>query len=159
MKLIRLMAKQGGDQTTDGRLGSQWRESADRILLLVRCWRPHLTTHQSGTAEHRVIDTMVNRSHRLRPANAAPQQPEIAIVDCTLPPSPATIGWRSRRRVTGTAREVQVATSVSGRLIIETGDPPAWQPQTIAPYIATADRREPPTDRPWPTATARSTET
>ena len=65
-KLVRLVAKRGGDQIADGRLGRQWAlPLTDRVLLVATYWRTNLTMRQIGSlfgvshsAAHRVIDTI-----------------------------------------------------------------------------------------------------
>ena len=65
-RLVRLVARRGGDAITDGRPGRPWAlDLPDRVLLVAVYWRTILTMRQLGplfavshSAAHRVIDTV-----------------------------------------------------------------------------------------------------
>lgn len=48
-KVVRVVAKLGGEEIADGRPGRQWRlDLADRVLLVATYWRTNLTVRQLG---------------------------------------------------------------------------------------------------------------
>jgi hypothetical protein len=127
-KLVRVVARRGGDEIADGRPGRQWAlPLADRVLLVATYWRTNLTMRQIGplfgvshSAAHRVIDTigplLALAPVRKRRADA------VAIVDGTLVPT------RDHRLATPSknyrySTNVQVAIDAETRLVIATGDP------------------------------------
>ena len=65
-RLVRLVARRGGDAIADGRPGRPWALTLpDRVLLVAVYWRTNLTMRQIGplfgvshSAAHRVIDTL-----------------------------------------------------------------------------------------------------
>jgi len=127
-KLVRLVAKRGGDEIADGRPGRPWAlPLADRVLLVAAYWRTNLTMRQIGplfgvshSAAYRVIDSigplLALAPVRKRRADA------VAIVDGTLVPT------RDHRLATPSknyrySANVQVAIDAETRLVIATGDP------------------------------------
>jgi hypothetical protein len=65
-RLVRLVARRGGDTIADGRPGRPWAlDLSDRVLLVAVYWRTNLTMRQLGplfgvshSAVHRVLDTI-----------------------------------------------------------------------------------------------------
>jgi hypothetical protein len=63
---VRVVARRGGDEIADGRLGRQWRlDLPDRVLGVATYWRTNLTMRQLGTlfgvshsAVRRVVDSI-----------------------------------------------------------------------------------------------------
>ena len=92
-RLVRLVARRGGDAIADGRPGRPWAlDLADRALLVAVHWRTNLTMRQLGplfgvshSAMHRVIDT-VGPLLALAPVRRRPRD-QVAIVDGTLIPT------------------------------------------------------------------------
>ncbi|MEV6903796.1 transposase family protein [Amycolatopsis sp. NPDC051372] len=126
-KLVRIVAKRGGDEIADGRPGRQWRlDLADRVLLVATYWRTNLTMRQIGplfgvshSAAHRVIDT-IGPLLALAPVRKR-RIDAIAIVDGTLVPT------RDHRLAAPSknyrySANVQVAIDADTRLVIATGD-------------------------------------
>jgi DDE superfamily endonuclease/Helix-turn-helix of DDE superfamily endonuclease len=126
-KLVRIVAKRGGDEIADGRPGRQWRlDLADRVLLVATYWRTNLTMRQIGplfgvshSAAHRVIDT-IGPLLALAPVRKR-RIDTIAIVDGTLVPT------RDHRLAAPSknyrySANVQVAIDADTRLVIATGD-------------------------------------
>jgi hypothetical protein len=92
-RLVRLVARRGGDAIADGRPGRPWAlDLPDRVLLVAVYWRTNLTMRQLGplfgvshSAVHRVIDT-VGPLLALAPVRRRPKD-QVAIVDGTLVPT------------------------------------------------------------------------
>jgi hypothetical protein len=127
-KLVRLVARRGGDQIADGRPGRQWALSlSDRVLLVAAYWRTNLTMRQIGplfgishSAAHRVIDTL---GPLLALAPAVRRSPDqVTIVDGTLIPT------RDHRLAAPSknyrySANLQVAIDANTRLVVALGDP------------------------------------
>ncbi|WP_344856835.1 transposase family protein [Amycolatopsis ultiminotia] len=127
-KLVRLVAKRGGDEIADGRPGRQRAlPLTDRVLLVAPYWRTNLTMRQIGplfgvshSAAHRVIDT-IGPLLALAPVRKR-RIDAVAIVDGTLVPT------RDHRLATPSknyrySTNVQVAIDADTRLVIATGAP------------------------------------
>jgi hypothetical protein len=127
-KLVRVVAKRGGDEIADGRPGRQWRlDLADRVLLVATYWRTNLTMRQIGplfgvshSAAHRVIDS-IGPLLALAPVRKR-RIDSVVIVDGTLVPT------RDHRLAAPSknyrySTNVQVAIDADTRLVIATGDP------------------------------------
>lgn len=92
-RLMRLVARRGGDAIADGRPGRPWALNfLDRVLLVVVYWRTNLTMRQIGplfgvshSAARRVIDTL-GPLLALAPVRHRPKE-QVAIVDGTLIPT------------------------------------------------------------------------
>jgi len=127
-KLVRLVARRGGDAITDGRPGRPWAlDLADRVLLVAVYWRTNLTMRQLGplfgishSAVHRVIDT-VGPLLALAPVRRRPKD-QVAIIDGTLIPT-------RDHRLAGQSKNyrystnLQVAIDANTHLVIALGDP------------------------------------
>lgn len=126
-KLVRLVAKRGGDEIADGRPGRQWAlPLADRVLLVATYWRTNLMMRQIGplfgvshSAAHRVIDT-IGPLLALAPVRKR-RVDSVAIADGTLS-RPGITGWRPSKNYRYSTN-VQVAIDAETRLVIATGDP------------------------------------
>ncbi|SDM31506.1 transposase family protein [Allokutzneria albata] len=127
-KLVRVVARRGGDEIADGRPGRQWRlPLADRVLLVATYWRTNLTMRQIGplfgvshSAAHRVIDSL-GPLLALAPVRRR-RIDQIAIVDGTLVPTrDHRLAARSKNYRYST--NLQVAIDADTRLVIATGDP------------------------------------
>lgn len=127
-KLVREVARRGGDTIADGRPGRQWRlDLADRVLLVATYWRTNLTMRQIGplfgvshSAAHRVIDT-IGPLLALAPVRKR-RADQVAIVDGTLVPT------RDHRLAAPSknyrySTNLQVAIDADTRLVIAIGDP------------------------------------
>ncbi|WP_203719491.1 transposase family protein, partial [Asanoa siamensis] len=146
-RLVRLVARRGGDAIADGRPGRQWAlDLADRVLLVAAYWRTNLTMRQIGplfgvshSAAHRVIDT-VGPLLALAPVRRRPVD-QIAIVDGTLIPTRdhrAAAQSKNYRYSTN----LQVAIDARTRLVIALGDPqPGNRNDTIVYRTSGIDRK------------------
>jgi hypothetical protein len=113
-KLVRLVARRGGDQIADGRPGRQWAlDLADRVLLVAAYWRTNLTMRQIGplfgishSAAHRVIDTL-GPLLALTPVRRR-RIDQIAIVDGTLIPT-------RDHRLAAQSKNYRYSTNLAGR--------------------------------------------
>ncbi len=127
-RLVRLVARRGGDAIADGRPGRPWAlDLPDRVLLVAVYWRTNLTMRQLGplfgvshSAVHRVIDT-VGPLLALAPVRRRPAA-QVAIVDGTLIPT------RDHRLAAPSknyrySANLQVAIDANTRLVIALGDP------------------------------------
>jgi hypothetical protein len=127
-RLVRLVARRGGDAIADGRPGRPWALNLpDRVLLVAVYWRTNLTMRQLGplfgvshSAAHRVIDT-VGPLLALAPVHRRPKD-QVAIVDGTLIPT------RDHRLAAQSknyrySANLQVAIDANTRLVIALGDP------------------------------------
>jgi hypothetical protein len=127
-KVVRVVARRGGEEIADGRPGRQWRlDLADRVLLVATYWRTNLTMRQLGplfgvshSAAHRVIDT-IGPLLALAPVRKR-RVDSVAIVDGTLVPT------RDHRLAAPSknyrySANVQIAIDADTRLVIATGDP------------------------------------
>lgn len=127
-RLVRLVARRGGDTIADGRPGRPWALTLpDRVLLVAVYWRTNLTMRQIGplfgvshSAAHRVIDTLgpllAHAPVRRRPRG------QVAIVDGTLIPT------RDHRLAAQSknyrySANLQVAIDANTRLVTALGDP------------------------------------
>lgn len=127
-RLVRLVAKRGGDVIADGRPGGPWALNLpDRVLLVAVYWRTNLTMRQLGplfgvshSAAHRVIDT-VGPLLALTPVRRRAKE-QVAIVDGTLIPTrDHRLAAQSKNYRYST--NLQVAIDANTRLIIALGDP------------------------------------
>ena len=92
-RLVRLVARRGGDAIADGWPGRPWALTLpDRVLLVAVYWRTNLTMRQIGplfgvshSAAHRVIE-VVGLPLALTPLRRRPKD-RVAIVDGTLIPT------------------------------------------------------------------------
>jgi hypothetical protein len=127
-RLVRLVARRGGDAIAGGRPGRPWAlDLSDRVLLVAVYWRTNLTMRQLGplfgvshSAAHRVIDT-VEPLLALAPIRRRPKD-QVAIVDGTLIPTRdhrLTAQSKNYRYSTN----LQVAIDANTRLVIALGDP------------------------------------
>jgi len=127
-RLVRLVAKRGGDAITDGRPGRPWALTLpDRVLLVAVYWRTNLTMRQLGplfgashSAAHRLIDTLgpllASAPVRHRPKD------QVAIVDGTLIPTrDHRLAAQSKNHRYST--NLHVAIDANTRLLIAPGDP------------------------------------
>jgi hypothetical protein len=127
-RLVRLVARRGGDAIADGRPGRPWAlDLPDRVLLVAVYWRTNLTMRQLGplfgvshSAVHRVIDT-VGPLLALAPMRRRPKD-QVAIVDGTLIPT------RDHRLAAPSknyrySANLQVAIDANTRLVIALGEP------------------------------------
>jgi hypothetical protein len=127
-RLVRLVARRGGDTIADGRPGRPWALTLpDRVLLVAVYWRTNLTMRQIGplfgvshSAAHRVIDAL-GPLLALAPVRRRPKG-QIAIVDGTLIPT------RDHRLAAPSknyrySANLQVAIDANTRLVIALGDP------------------------------------
>lgn len=127
-RLVRLVARRGGDAIADGRPGRPWALTLpDRVLLVAVYWRTNLTMRQIGplfgvshSAAHRVIDTL-GPLLALAPVRRRPRA-QVAIVDGTLIPT------RDHRLATQSknyrySANLQVAIDANTQLVIALGDP------------------------------------
>jgi hypothetical protein len=127
-KLVRVVARRGGEGIADGRPGRQWRlDLADRVLLVATYWRTNLTMRQLGplfgvshSAAHRVIDS-IGPWLALAPVRKR-RIDSVAIVDGTLVPT------RDHRLAAPSknyrfSANVQIAIDADTRLVIATGEP------------------------------------
>ncbi|MDI6102362.1 transposase family protein [Actinoplanes sp. NEAU-A12] len=127
-RLVRVVARRGGDAIADGRPGRPWAlDLSDRVLLVAVYWRTNLTMRQIGplfevshSAAHRVIDT-VGPLLALAPVHRRPKG-QVAIVDGTLIP---TRGHRlaAQSKNYRYSANLQVAIDANTRLVIGLGDP------------------------------------
>ncbi|MEW2386583.1 transposase family protein [Micromonospora sp. NPDC047707] len=126
-RLVRLVAKRGGDSIADGRPGRQWAlDLPDRVVLVATYWRTNLTMRQIGplfgvshSAAPRVVDTL-GPLLALAPVRRRPVD-QIAIVDGTLIPTrDHRLAARSKNYRYST--NLQVAIDASTRLVIAVGD-------------------------------------
>jgi hypothetical protein len=146
-KLVRLVAKRGGDQIADGRPGRQWAlDLSDRVLLVAAYWRTNLTMRQIGplfgishSAAHRVIDTL-GPLLALAPVRRRSVD-QVTIVDGTLIPTrDHTLAARSKNYRYST--NLQVAIDANTRLVVALGDPqPGNRNDTIAYRTSGIDRK------------------
>jgi hypothetical protein len=127
-KLVRLVAKRGGEQIADGRPGRQWALSlSDRVLLVAVYWRTNLTMRQIGplfgishSAAHRVIDTL-GPLLALAPVRRRRIE-QVTIVDGTLIPTrDHRVAAQSKNYRYST--NLQVAIDANTRLVVALGDP------------------------------------
>ncbi|GAA0569447.1 hypothetical protein GCM10010172_62270 [Paractinoplanes ferrugineus] len=127
-RLVRVVARRGGDTIADGRPGRQWALTLpDRVLLVAVYWRTNLTMRQIGplfgvshSAAHRVIDTL-GPLLTLAPVRRRPKG-QVAIVDGTLIPT------RDHRLAAQSknyrySANLQVAIDANTCLVIALGDP------------------------------------
>src|SRR3954468_15686530 len=127
-RLVRVVARRGGEAIADGRPGRPWAlDLEDRVLLVATYWRTNLTMRQIGplfgvshSAAHRVIDT-IGPLLALAPVRKR-RVDAVAIVDGTLVPT------RDHRLATPSknyrySTNAQVAIDAETRLVIATGDP------------------------------------
>ncbi|MEU4771627.1 transposase family protein [Micromonospora sp. NPDC023644] len=127
-RLVRLVARRGGDDIAGGRPGRPWAlDLADRVLLVAVYWRTNLTMRQLGplfgvshSAVHRVLDT-VGPLLALAPVRRQPKD-HVAIVDGTLIPT------RDHRLAAPSknyrySANLQVAIDANTQLVIALGDP------------------------------------
>jgi hypothetical protein len=145
-KLVRLVARRGGDQIADGRPGRQWAlDLPDRVLLVAAYWRTNLTMRQirplfgiSHSAVHRVIDTL-GPLLALAPVQRRPID-QVTIVDGTLIPTrDHTLAARSKNYRYSTNQ--QVAIDANTRLVVALGDPqPGNRNDTIVYRTSGIDR-------------------
>jgi Helix-turn-helix of DDE superfamily endonuclease len=163
-KLVRLVARRGGDEIADGRPGCQRALNlSDRVLLVAAYWRTSLTMRQIGplfgishSSAHRVIDTL-GPLLALTPAARCRPDP-VTIVDGTLIPT------RDHRLAAQSkncrySANLQVAIDANTRLVVALGDPrpaTATTPSSTAPAAST---RNSPAASPWPTAPTAATRT
>jgi Helix-turn-helix of DDE superfamily endonuclease len=106
-RLVRLVARRGGDTITDGRPGRPWALTLpDRVLLVAVYWRTNLTMRQIGplfevshSAAHRAIDTL-GPLLALAPVRRRPKD-QVTIVDGTVIP-PGITGSPPGARTTAT---------------------------------------------------------
>jgi hypothetical protein len=145
-RLVRLVARRGGDAIADGRPGRPWALTLpDRVLLVAVYWR----TSQIGplfgvshSAAHRVIDT-VGPLLALAPVRRRPKG-QVAVVDGTLIPT------RDHRLAAQSknyqySANLQVAIDANTRLVIALGDP---QPGNRNDTIVYRTRHQSATGRP-----------
>jgi hypothetical protein len=127
-RLVRLVARRGGDTIADGRPGRPWAlPLSDRVLLVAVYWRTNLTMRQIGplfgvshSAAHRVIDTL-GPLLALAPVRRRPKG-QVAIIDGTLIPT------RDHRLAAQSknyrySANLQVAIDANTQLVIALGDP------------------------------------
>jgi DDE superfamily endonuclease/Helix-turn-helix of DDE superfamily endonuclease len=127
-RLVRLVARRGGDTITDGRPGRPWAlDLPNRVLLVAVYWRTNLTMRQLGplfgvshSAVHRVLDT-IGPLLALAPVRHRPRG-QVAIVDGTLIPT------RDHRLAAPSknyrySAHLQIAIDANTRLVIALGDP------------------------------------
>jgi hypothetical protein len=127
-RLVRLVARRGGDAIADGRPGRLWAlDLPDRVLLVAVYWRTNLTMRQLGplfgishSAVHRVVDT-IGALLALAPVRRRPKD-QVAIVDGTLIPT-----WDHRLAAQSKnyrySTNLQVAIDANTRLVIALGEP------------------------------------
>jgi DDE superfamily endonuclease/Helix-turn-helix of DDE superfamily endonuclease len=127
-RLVRLVARRGGEAIADGRPGRPWAlDLSDRVLLVAAYWRTNLTMRQLGplfgvshSAAHRVIDTL-GPLLALAPVRRRPVD-QVTIVDGTLIPT------RDHRLAAPSknyrySTNLQVAIDANTRLVVALGDP------------------------------------
>jgi len=127
-RLVRVVARRGGEAIADGRPGRQWALGLpDRVLLVAAYWRTNLTMRQIGplfgvshSAAHRVIDTL-GPLLALAPVKRRPMD-QVTIVDGTLVPT------RDHRLAAQSknyrySANLQVAIDANTRLVVALGDP------------------------------------
>ncbi|EID52827.1 hypothetical protein SacxiDRAFT_0552 [Saccharomonospora xinjiangensis XJ-54] len=125
-KLVRVVAKRGGDEIADGRPGRQWRlDLADRVLLVANYWRTNLTMRQLGplfgvshSAAHRVIDTI---GPLLALALVRKRRIDAIAIVRDLGAGPGSPAGRAVEELP-VLGDVQVAIDADTRLVIATGD-------------------------------------
>jgi hypothetical protein len=127
-RLVRVVARRGGDQIADGRPGRQWAlDLPDRVLLVAAYWRTNLTMRQIGplfgvshSAAHRVIDTL-GPLLALAPVRRR-RVDQVTIVDGTLIPTrDHRLAAQSKNYRYST--NLQVAIDANTHLVVALGDP------------------------------------
>lgn len=128
-KLVRIVARRGGDAVADGRPGRQWcLPLADRVLLVAVYYRTNLTMRQvaplfgiTDSAAFRIIDRL-SPHLALAPIKATHPKDTVLIVDGTLVPTRDHAIAAPSKNYRYSAN-VQVIIDADTRLVLAVGKP------------------------------------